>query len=168
MSEQPESTPEQSRDARPLRVLLLDDASIDLDPVRAALGEGDDAQLDVVPGIDGVLARIQGDAPDVVLVTTLDALGNATRRRIVRILAPGPRSVGEIAAELPISRPAVSKHLRVLEDAALVAHESQGNRNLFRLHPAGFDAARRWLDAFWDDALSRFVMVAETPQKRQP
>ena len=64
-----------------------------------------------------------------------------------------------------ISRPAVSKHLRVLEDAALVAHEARGNRNLFRLHPAGFDAARRWLDAFWDEALSRFVVVAETTRE---
>lgn len=92
---------------------------------------------------------------------TLDALGNATRRHIVRILAPGPRSVGEIAAELPVSRPAVSRHLRILERAALVAHEPQGNRNVFRLHPGGFDAARRWLDSFWDDALERFVAVAE-------
>ncbi len=99
--------------------------------------------------------------------TTLDALGSPTRRHIVRILAPGPRSVGEIAAELPISRPAVSRHLRILEDAALVACEARGRRHMFRLHRAGFDAARRWLDAFWDEALSRFVLVAETGREER-
>lgn len=90
-----------------------------------------------------------------------DALGNPVRRDIMRLLAPGPRPVGEIAAELPVSRPAVSKHLRILEDAQLVAHEKQGNRNVFRLHEVGFEAARQWLDAFWDEALARFVLVAE-------
>ncbi|MBO6939142.1 MAG: winged helix-turn-helix transcriptional regulator [Deltaproteobacteria bacterium] len=90
-----------------------------------------------------------------------DALGNPTRRSIVRILGAGPRSVQEIADELPVSRPAVSKHLRLLSDAKLVAHHADGVRNVFRLERAGFEAARRWLDAFWDDALSRFAMVAE-------
>ena len=92
---------------------------------------------------------------------TLDALGNATRRQIVRLLAPGPKSVGEIAADLPVSRPAVSKHLRLLEGAELVVHRSEGNRNVFQLHRAGFDTARLWLDQFWDDALARLTMVAE-------
>lgn len=90
-----------------------------------------------------------------------DALGNPTRRAIVRILGAGPRSVGEIAAELPVSRPAVSKHLRLLSAAKLVTHQVDGVRNVFRLERAGFEAARRWLDAFWDEALSRFAMVAE-------
>jgi len=93
--------------------------------------------------------------------TTLDALGSPTRRQIVRLLAPGPLSVGEIAASLPISRPAVSKHLRVLERADLVRHRSQGNRNLFRLDPTGFDAARHWLNEFWDEALARLVVAAK-------
>ena len=92
---------------------------------------------------------------------TLDALGNATRRQIVRLLAPGPKSVGEIAADLPVSRPAVSKHLRLLEGAELVIHRSEGNRNVFQLHRPGFDTARLWLDQFWDDALARLAMVAE-------
>lgn len=94
---------------------------------------------------------------------TLDALGNPTRRTIVRLLAPGPRSVGELASALPISRPAVSKHLRILESAALVTYEAAGTRRLFRLDPHGFDAARRWLDAFWDEALPRLAAVAERP-----
>lgn len=93
-----------------------------------------------------------------------DTLGNPQRRAIVRLLAPGPRSVGEIASELPISRPAVSKHLRMLESAQLVTHVARGNRNEFRLQPQGFDAARHWLQSFWDDALSRFALVAENTE----
>lgn len=97
----------------------------------------------------------------------LEALGSAVRRDIVRILAPGPRSVGEIAARLPVSRPAVSKHLRVLEGADLVTHEQLGNRNVFRLDPVGFEAARRWLESFWDEALMRFALVAENTGRKQ-
>ena len=97
----------------------------------------------------------------------LDALGNPVRRRIVQILAPAPRPVGEIAKQLPVSRPAVSKHLRVLEDAGLVTYERDGNKNLFRLDPEGFRSARRWLDSFWDDALARFVLVAENTQPKK-
>jgi len=93
--------------------------------------------------------------------TALDALGNPTRRAIVRILGRGPRSVSAIAAELPVSRPAVSKHLRLLGRAKLVEHEAEGVRNVFRLRPEGFEAARRWLDGFWDEALQRFALVAE-------
>lgn len=93
---------------------------------------------------------------------TLDALGNPVRRTIMRLLVSGPRAVGEIADALPVSRPAVSKHLRILERAELVAHEQKGNRNLFRLNPAGFRAARGWLDSFWDQALADFQRIAET------
>ena len=67
----------------------------------------------------------------------------------------------EIADTQPVSRPAVSKHLKVLETAELVAHRSEGNRNVFRLERSGFDAARHWLDSFWDDALARLALVAE-------
>jgi DNA-binding transcriptional ArsR family regulator len=91
----------------------------------------------------------------------LDALGNPMRREIVTILREGPRSVGEIAARLPVSRPGVSKHLRVLERAELVTCEREGTRSVFRLDPTGFDRARVWLSAFWDDALARFALVAE-------
>ncbi|MGF1467352.1 MAG: ArsR/SmtB family transcription factor [Sandaracinaceae bacterium] len=95
---------------------------------------------------------------------SVDALGSSTRRAIVQILATRPRAVGEIADRLPISRPAVSKHLRVLEEASLVQHERRGNRHVFRLDRQGFAAARRWLDAFWDEALDRFRAVAESDE----
>ncbi|HJL20118.1 MAG TPA: metalloregulator ArsR/SmtB family transcription factor [Sandaracinaceae bacterium LLY-WYZ-13_1] len=91
----------------------------------------------------------------------LDALGNPVRRTILRILSTGPRPVGRIARELPVSRPAVSKHLRILEGAALVSHAREGNRHVFRLEPTGFDATRGWLAAFWDEALPRFARLAE-------
>jgi DNA-binding transcriptional ArsR family regulator len=91
----------------------------------------------------------------------LDALGSPVRRDIVRILASGPRPVGEIAAKLPVSRPAVSKHLAILTEAELVAHDRKGNRNVFRLHARGFDAARRWLEGFWDEALANFAREVE-------
>ncbi len=91
----------------------------------------------------------------------LDALGNATRRSIVKVLAAGPRPVGQIAKELPVSRPAVSQHLRVLEEAALVAYDTDGTRNVFRLDPRGFEAARAWLEQFWSEGLARFAALAE-------
>lgn len=98
----------------------------------------------------------------------LDALGSAVRRRILRILAPGPLPVGEIASELPVSRPAVSKHLRILESVRLVTHDKSGSRNLFRLDAQGFNAARRFLDSFWEGSLARFAMVAKntTPRRK--
>ena len=92
---------------------------------------------------------------------TLDALGNPVRREIIRLLLPGPRSVGNIATELPVSRPAVSRHLRILEKAELVGHSGEGRRNLFYLKRAGFENARTWLDSFWDEALERFAAIAE-------
>ena len=99
--------------------------------------------------------------------TILDALGNPVRRHILRILAAGPQPVGDIAATLPVSRPAVSKHLRLLERAELVTHEGRGNRNVFRLNPSGFAAARTWLESFWDTALSRFADLTETTRETE-
>ena len=94
-----------------------------------------------------------------------DALGNPVRRGIIRLLAERPRTVGSIAAEFPISRPAISKHLQVLEGAALVRHRRVGTRNEFRLDQEGFAGARDWLDQFWDDALARLALVAgNTPE----
>lgn len=91
----------------------------------------------------------------------LDALGNNVRREIIRMLSNGPRAAGEIADHFPISRPAISKHLRLLEQARMISHETIGNRNIYRLDQAGFDSARLWLDHFWTDALNRFGLVAE-------
>jgi predicted transcriptional regulator len=90
-----------------------------------------------------------------------EALGNEHRRWIVERLASGPVPVGVIAEGLPVSRPAVSKHLRVLEEAGLVGYEASGTRRVYHLSPAGFHAARQWLDRFWDEALSRLVALSE-------
>jgi DNA-binding transcriptional ArsR family regulator len=92
----------------------------------------------------------------------LDALGDATRRQVFELLRGGPRSVGELAAELPVSRPAVSQHLRVLEDAGLVSHRREGTRHLYELEQGGVAELRAWVDGFWDEALARFKAAAET------
>lgn len=88
------------------------------------------------------------------------ALADPTRESIVRLLAEGERSVGEIAERLPVSRPAVSKHLRLLEGAGLVRHQSQGTRNVYALQPEALAALRDELDAMWRVALARFALVA--------
>jgi DNA-binding transcriptional ArsR family regulator len=96
-----------------------------------------------------------------------DALGNPTRREIIGLLYERQRSVGELAEELPVSRPAVSKHLRLLEDAGLVACEARGNRNVYWLEARGFEGARSWLDRFWDEALARIKLMAENTRPRR-
>ena len=88
--------------------------------------------------------------------TVLDALGDPTRRRIVDALRRGPASVADVAAVLPVSRPAVSQHLRVLRDCGLVDFESAGTRNLYRLKPDGLAELQAWLDGFWGAALDSF------------
>lgn len=92
----------------------------------------------------------------------LDALGDRTRRQVFELLRDGPRSVGELAEDLPVSRPAVSQHLRVLEEAGLVTHRRQGARNLYELDSAGMTALRDWVDEFWNEALARFKAAAES------
>jgi DNA-binding transcriptional ArsR family regulator len=87
----------------------------------------------------------------------LEALGDRTRRQIVHRLRAGPSSVGELAATLPVSRPAVSQHLTVLRRSGLVSYEELGTRNVYRLDPAGLSELRAWLDGFWDTALDRFA-----------
>ncbi len=92
-----------------------------------------------------------------------DALGEPVRRRIVEILAGGPIPVGRLAEQLPVGRPAVSKHLRCLSDAGLVEHRSQGTRNLYVLAPSGFAAAQQWLVSAWDGVLGAYAdAVAES------
>jgi DNA-binding transcriptional ArsR family regulator len=85
----------------------------------------------------------------------LDALGNSMRRAILHELRAGPRSVAEIAAGLPVSRPAVSRHLRVLEEAGLVQAKENGTRNLYSVRMQGFANVRDFVDQFWETALTR-------------
>jgi DNA-binding transcriptional ArsR family regulator len=89
------------------------------------------------------------------------ALGDGTRRAIVECLAERPRAVGELAAELPVSRPAVSQHLKVLKEAGLVTESAAGTRRIYRLNPAGVGALRDQLDTFWSRALAAFQDVVE-------
>jgi DNA-binding transcriptional ArsR family regulator len=91
----------------------------------------------------------------------LDALGDPNRRAIVEILSAGGRSVQEIADQLPISRPAVSRHLRLLKGAGLVADEADGTRRVYRLREEGVEAVRRYFAEVWDQAIARFRIVAE-------
>ena len=91
----------------------------------------------------------------------LDALGDPTRRHVFELLREGPRSVGELAAGLPVSRPAVSQHLRALESAGLVAHTKQGTRRLYAVDTSGVGTLREWVDGFWNEALARFKAAAE-------
>ena len=91
----------------------------------------------------------------------LEALGDGSRREILRLLATRKRSVQEIADGLPISRPAVSRHLRVLKDAGLVAKEAVGTRRIYHLEPDGDVAVRDYLERLWGEAAVRFRLVAE-------
>jgi DNA-binding transcriptional ArsR family regulator len=89
-------------------------------------------------------------------VTALQCLSDPTRRRVFEKLRSGPQSVGVLARGLPVSRPAVSQHLRVLKDAGLVADRSEGARRVYCIDPQGLGELRRWLDGFWSDALESF------------
>lgn len=98
--------------------------------------------------------------------TVLDALGDPTRRSILERLADGPLAVGVLADQLPVSRPAVSQHLRVLKEADLVVETAAGTRRLYRINPAGLDAVRDYLDRFWATALDNFVALAAVEAER--
>jgi DNA-binding transcriptional ArsR family regulator len=98
----------------------------------------------------------------------MDALGDSTRRTILERLREGPRAVGELAATLPISRPAVSQHLRVLREAGLVVDRQDGTRRLYRLAPDGLEELREYLNTFWDVALAEFKAAAEAPEREEP
>ena len=97
--------------------------------------------------------------------TALDsfaALGDPTRRAIFARVAARPAAVGELARGLPVSRPAVSQHLKVLKEAGLVADRPEGTRRVYYIDPDGLGALRRWLDQFWDEALAAFAAEVET------
>jgi DNA-binding transcriptional ArsR family regulator len=93
----------------------------------------------------------------------MDALGDPTRRAIFERLGAGPRAVGELAEGLPVSRPAVSQHLKVLKDAGLVVDRKAGTRRLYQLDPRGVGALRAYFDSFWMQALTAFKDAVENP-----
>ena len=93
----------------------------------------------------------------------LDALGDAHRRDILRLLRDGGVPVGQLAAALPISRPAVSRHLRILKDAGFVEERAEGTRRVYLLVDAGADAVHAYLDSVWGEATARFRLLAEKP-----
>jgi DNA-binding transcriptional ArsR family regulator len=99
-----------------------------------------------------------------------EALGDPNRRAIVEMLGSGDRSVRELADALPISRPAVSRHLRLLKEAGLVVEEAQGTRRIYRLHDQGVEAVETYLMQVWGDAVTRFRLLAENtaPKPKKP
>jgi DNA-binding transcriptional ArsR family regulator len=96
-----------------------------------------------------------------------DAIGDPMRRRVLEVLRAGELPVGDLAARLPIGRPAVSKHLRVLQGAGLVRHRSEGTRNLYAVAPEGIAEAQRWLVGLWDEALGAFADHVEARVREQ-
>lgn len=104
-------------------------------------------------------ARVSGDP--------FDALGDSNRRAILRQLSGGDKPVHEIAAALPISRPAVSRHLRVLKDAGMVAEEAHGTRRIYHLQDEGLLAVQTYLEGVWGDATVRFRLLAENTEPQQ-
>jgi DNA-binding transcriptional ArsR family regulator len=98
----------------------------------------------------------------------LEALGDRTRRQIVHHLRAGPASVGELAAALPVSRPAVSQHLTVLRRSGLVRYSELGTRNVYRLDPSGLRELRTWLDGFWETALEQYAQRVRADSGTQP
>jgi DNA-binding transcriptional ArsR family regulator len=91
----------------------------------------------------------------------MNALGDPTRRAVLERLRGGPRSVGEIAGHLPVSRPAVSQHLRVLKEAGLVRERREGTKRLYRVDPEGLELLRSYFDGLWDRVLADFKTAAE-------
>jgi DNA-binding transcriptional ArsR family regulator len=100
----------------------------------------------------------------------LDALGDPTRRAVLKRLRGGARSVGEIAEGMEVSRPAVSQHLKILKAARLVTVHAQGTRRVYAVDARGIESLRKWLERFWDEALTAFKAVAEreaTKERKQ-
>ena len=97
----------------------------------------------------------------------LEALADPTRRAVLEQLREGPRPVGEIAAHLPVSRPAVSQHLKVLKGAGLVTDRAEGTRRLYAVSPDGLHALRAWLDSFWTDVLQAYKEAATSPTPKR-
>ena len=96
----------------------------------------------------------------------ISAFADPTRRSVFERLRDGPRSVGEIARGLPVTRPAVSQHLKVLKEAGVVGDRSVGTRRIYYIDPKGLAAMRAWLDQFWESALDAFALAAEAEAQR--
>ena len=96
----------------------------------------------------------------------LAALADPTRRRVFERLKSGPKAVGALARGMPVSRPAVSQHLKVLKEAGLVADRREGTRRVYYIDPDGLGALRKWLDQFWDEALAAFAAEVETRHEK--
>jgi DNA-binding transcriptional ArsR family regulator len=96
-----------------------------------------------------------------------EALGDPNRRAIVELLGDGGRSVGELAEALPISRPAVSRHLRLLKEAGLVVEQPRGTRRIYQLHDEGVAAVQAYLTEVWGDAARRFKLMAENTEPKR-
>ena len=96
----------------------------------------------------------------------ISALADPTRRAVLERLRDGPRPVGEIASGLPVTRPAVSQHLKVLKEAGLVTDRSVGTRRIYYIDPKGLGAMRAWLDQFWESALDSFKLAAEAEAEK--
>lgn len=101
------------------------------------------------------------------LMHAMTALADPTRRQVFESLAAGPLAVGDIAKRLPVSRPAVSQHLRVLKAAGLVIDRPEGAKRVYRIDPAGLGPIRAWLDRFWDAALDAFQSKIDSEQEGQ-
>ena len=95
------------------------------------------------------------------MVHALDALGSPVRREILTALRTTPLAVGQLAERFPVSRPAISRHLRLLEDAGLVEHRPDGARSVYQVRVQGFGSVRDYLDGFWDVALTRLEQLAD-------
>jgi len=97
-----------------------------------------------------------------------EAIGDATRREILRLLSEGDKPVHEIASALPISRPAVSRHLKLLADAGLVAQRADGTRHIYHLEAGGLESVKAFLAGVWGDAAARFRLLAENSDPASP
>jgi DNA-binding transcriptional ArsR family regulator len=95
------------------------------------------------------------------------ALADPTRREVFERLAEGPKAVGELAAGLPVSRPAVSQHLKVLKEAGLVSDQPHGARHVYQIDPRGLGQLRAWLDRYWDAALAAFQAAVESDEQEE-
>src|SRR3954464_2150015 len=100
------------------------------------------------------------------VAAAMTALGDPTRRAIFEGLVAGPRAVGELARDLPVSRPAVSQHLKVLKEAGLVSDRQEGTRRLYQADPQALADLRAYFDSFWDQSLAAFRTAAEQPEDR--